>query len=91
MPKKYELIPLAAEAIQITPDSVHRAALWCGGVEAEEIDPFDSTIRNVGLNVPTISGIHRCSQGDYVVRDPLTNVFSVMSQHEFEKKYRLVG
>ena len=92
MPRPYksiELIPVAVEAIQLTPESVHRAAVWSGSVEVEEIDPFDKTIKFCALNVPTLEGIKRCQEGDYVVKDNDGN-FSVMKKHEFEAKYHLV-
>ena len=92
MPRPYqtiELVPVAVEAIQLTPESVHRAAVWCGGVEVEEIDPFDNTIKFCAMNVPTIHGVQRCQQGDYIVKDSEGN-FCVVKRAEFEAKYRLV-
>jgi hypothetical protein len=88
MPNNYELIPVAVEAIEITPDTVHRAALWCGGREAEEIHP-ETEERTVGLNVPTLKGVERASQGSYVVKD-LNGGFSVKSANEFKREYRAI-
>lgn len=92
MPRPYrsvELFPVAVEAIQLSAESVHRAAVWSGAVETEEIDPFDKTVRFVALNVPTLQGIERCQEGDYVVKDNEGN-FGVVKKSEFEAKYALV-
>jgi hypothetical protein len=89
MPRKYRLIPVSVEAIQLTPESVKRAALWCGGVEVEEIDPHDSTKKFVALNIPTLSGVKRAGEGDYVIKG-LQGEFSVMNSTDFETRYELV-
>lgn len=90
MPRQYRLIPISVEAIQVTPQSVHRAALWCGGIEVEEIDPIDNTKKFSALNIPTLSGVQRAGEGDYVVKEMSPTArgrFRVMRQHEFETKY----
>lgn len=93
MPRQYRLIPVSVEAIQITSESVHRAALWCGGVEVEEIDPIDSTKKFAALNIPTLAGVQRAGEGDYVVKEmsPVAKGrFRVMSKYDFESKYEPV-
>ena len=92
MPRPYEsieLIPVAVTAIQVTPESVHRAAVWSGSVEVEEIDPFDKSIKFCALNVPTLDGVKRAQEGDYVVQDN-EGRFDVIKKAEFEAKYHLV-
>lgn len=89
VPRMYRLIPVSVEAIQITPENVKRAALWCGGVEVEEIDPQDSTKKFVALNIPTLSGVKRAGESDYVIKG-LQGEFSVMNQTDFEGRYELV-
>ena len=32
------------------------------------IDPEDNTKRYVGLNIPTLEGVMRASEGDYVIK-----------------------
>lgn len=90
MPRQYRLIPVSVEAIQLTPESVQRAAQWCGGVEVEEIHPTDSSKRFVALNIPTLEGVQRASEGDYIVKE-LSLVakgrIRVMRAREFESKY----
>ncbi len=88
MPKRYKLIMSDVEAMQLTPERIKDAALWSGGKEAEEIDPFDASRRFVALNLPTLAGVQRASQGDYIVRDA-KGFWSVIPCHEFESKYRL--
>lgn len=88
-PKRYRLIPVSVEAIKLTPENVRTAALWCGGKEIEEIDPMYSTKRFSGLNIPTLSGVIRAHQTDYIVKSGSGHV-TVMSEREFESKYELV-
>jgi hypothetical protein len=89
MPRKYRLIPVSVEAIQITPESAQRAAVWAGGVIREEIDPNDSTKKFAAVNIPTLNGILRAGEGDYIVRD-LQGQLSIMGKREFEAKYELI-
>lgn len=87
MPHEYQLIPVHVTAIKLTPESAERAAAFCGGVLIEEIDPQDSKKRFVGINFPTLSGVKRATQGDYIVKDHTTGEISVMVAYEFERKY----
>lgn len=86
MPRQYRLVAGVVEAMQLTPQQVQAAALWCGGMEVEEIDPMDSTKKFVGLNIPTLDGVKRAGQGDYILKH-LSGQFEVMSLREFEAKY----
>jgi len=90
VPREYQLIPVHVTAIQVTPESIERAVTFSGGREIEEIDPQDSKKRFVGVNFPTLSGVKRASQGDYIVRDHVTGELSVMAKREFERKYELI-
>lgn len=90
MPKKYRLIPVSVEAMQVTPESVKRAALWCGGVEVEEIDPQDKAKKFAALNIPTLSGVKRAGETDYIVKG-LQGDFSVMNREDFEARYEMVS
>lgn len=89
VPKEYQLIPVHVTAIQVRPDTVERALAFCGGVQIEEIDPQDSKKRFVGINFPTLAGVKRATQGDYIVRD-MQGGFDVMTSYEFEHKYQQV-
>lgn len=81
MPKRYRLIPVDVEAIQITDeDSVQRATLWAGGVPAEG---------GLRLYVPTVNEILTVSQGEYLVKEGPGN-FVKMSPAEFKRKYELI-
>jgi hypothetical protein len=83
------MVVFTVEAIQLTPNSVKDTALWCGGYEIEQYDAIDRSKKFVGLNIPTMEGVKRASETDYVVKEA-TGTFSVMSQREFESKYELV-
>lgn len=87
--RSYRLIPVDVEAIHLTRDTVREAALWCGGVEVEEIDPTDSSRRFPALNVPTRDGVCRCSEYGYVVKNS-TGDFEVWSQRKFERTYERI-
>lgn len=86
--QRYRLIVVDVEAIQVSASNAQLAATWCGGVEVEEIDCDDSTKRFKGVNVPTLFGVQRASDKDYIVRSREGN-FRVMKQGEFEAMYEL--
>ena len=94
MPKRFELTtPIAVEAIRLTPDSVHRAAMWTGGVQVEEVDAEDKAKKFVALNIPTNNSenpVVRVQEGDYIVKDPRGR-FSKVSKEEFEQYFHPVA
>lgn len=90
MPKTYKLIVYTVQAMQLTPDSVDRAALWCGGMVVNEYDANDLSKKFVALNIPTIEGVKRAQEGDYIVKSE-SGGFCVVPKREFETKYELVG
>lgn len=65
---QYRKKPVVVEAIQLSKDNVEEVATWCGGAIAEEIDPTDDEKRFVAINVPTLEGVMRASEGDYVIK-----------------------
>lgn len=89
MPRRYRLIPVSVEAIKIEPESVQRAALWCGGFEVTEVDPKTKSLVFVALNIPTSEEIKRASLGDYVIKDARGKI-KVMSGCDFESQYELI-
>lgn len=86
MPKRYLSRPFAVEALPLTNSNVQKVAMWCGGMEIQEIDPVDSSKRFVGLNVPTLAGVERASEGDYIIRN-FQGQFLVMKKARFEYEY----
>jgi hypothetical protein len=87
-PRPYKLkAPLVVEAIQLTPETVKRAAEWTGGVEVMEYDANDHTQKFVALNIPTSrpeTPVVRVQHGDWVVKDPAGR-FSKVSDEEFQQ------
>lgn len=75
--------PVDIEARQVTPDTVADIVAWCGGVQVEEQDALDPNRTYVGVNVPTLSGVVRVSEGDYVAKSPQGGFFaaSAMELH----------
>lgn len=88
MPKLYRLIAHTVEAIQLTAESVERAAMWCGGMVIDEYDAIDSTKKFSGMNIPTLNGVKRASEGDYIVKGP-KGIFTVSPANVFESEYEL--
>jgi len=89
LPQRYRLIPVSIEAAQLSVDTAERISVWSGGRIVEEIDPVNSTKRFVAMNIPTLEGVKRASEGDYVVRS-LSGEFDVMRAREFERKYEII-
>ena len=65
---KYRKKPVEVEAIQLMSDNAEEVAVWCGGVVIEEIDPVDSDKKWVGINIPTLEGVMRASEDDYIIK-----------------------
>ena len=84
---KYRKRTVEVEAEQVTNDNAYDVAQWCGGRVVEEIGPVDLG-RTYGINVPTLEGPERASQGDYVVKGQHGEFFTCKQhafQHDFEK------
>lgn len=65
---KYRKKAVEVEAIQLGKDNAEEVAQWCGGLIVEEIDPEDDDKRYVAINIPTLEGTMRASEGDYVIK-----------------------
>lgn len=87
MVQRYKTVPEFVEAIPITAATIEIAANWCGGTKVREIDPLNQAITYVGLNVPTLMGVQRASEGDYVVRTA-DGQFTVYQQTQFRDKFK---
>lgn len=88
MKKQYRNNFKTFEAVQLTPETLTEIAEWCGGVVTAEYHPQDRSKRYVAVNVPTIVGAQRASEGDWVVGDDIGHY--VVAPEEFEKNYELI-
>jgi len=77
------------QAWQLTPEDADSITLMVGGKLVEEIDPEDADKKFVGLNIPTLEGVIRASEGDYIIKGPNGQYF-VLKPNEFEYKYESV-
>lgn len=71
------------EAAQLTKENVVEITAWCRGVEVVEYDAVNKENAYVGINLMTLAGPTRASEGDYVVKDSVGN-FHVLMNHIFE-------
>jgi hypothetical protein len=78
------------EAVKLTKENVSEVAEWCTGQEVEEIDALDPSIRYVGLNFIAWDGVTRASEGDYIVRDAISE-FHLRWADNFERDFEKVG
>ncbi len=77
------------EARRLYPDKVEDIAHWCGGGIVQEIDALDSAKTFVGVNVPTLYGVVRASEGDYVTKND-RGEFDVSKPAVFQMTYESV-
>lgn len=56
------------EAYQLSKLNAEALAIWCGGRMVEEIDAVTPTDTYVGVNIPTLEGVMRASEGDYIIK-----------------------
>lgn len=54
---------------QLTAENAEAVTLWCHGFQVEEIDALEPDKRYVGINIQTIAGGERASEGDYIIQD----------------------
>lgn len=64
----YQKKPVVVEAQKLSPENADKLAEWCGGLKVEELDAVDSSKTYVGINIPTLEGNMRASEGDYIVK-----------------------
>lgn len=65
----YRRKPTEVHAAKLTSSNVTELAAWCGGRAIEDFDALTRDGRQIGINVPTLDGVERASEGDYIVRD----------------------
>lgn len=76
------------EVNRLTKENVTAVALWCGAQQVEERDPMTERTF-VALNIPTLGGVRRASEGDYIVKTE-TGGFTTFQPREFEALYEKV-
>lgn len=77
------------DAVQISSQNVTDVAAWCEGQEVVEHDALDHDKKFVGINVPTLIGMKRVSEGDYLVRGS-RNSFYPLKRGVFEREFELL-
>jgi hypothetical protein len=65
---KYRKKPVEVEAYLLKKTNADELAKWCGGLVIEEVNPADHLDIYVGVNIPTLEGTMRASEGDYIIR-----------------------
>ena len=75
------------QAMEVSPQLVKVISVWCGGLEVEEIHPFDNQTRYPAINVPTPEGVKRASIGDHVIKRS-DKTFDVVKPNEFQHTYQ---
>ncbi len=84
----YRLISHTVEAEQLCPENAQGLSMWCGGMVIDEYDAEDKTKHFVAMNVPTIMGMKRAQEGDFIIKDQM-GLVTVMRKNQFESKYEL--
>lgn len=85
-PEEFQLRPERIQAMRISKTNAQVAAEWCGGEIVEEISPTDANDTFVGINVPSLAGPFRVSEGQYLIRDEKGH-FHARAKSSFENKY----
>ncbi len=68
MSELYTKKAVTIEANELTKENAEAVALWCGGRLVEEIDPHTPTTRFAAINIPTLEGVMRASEGDFIIK-----------------------
>jgi hypothetical protein len=64
----YQKKPVIVQATQLSPATAKDLAEWCGGQLVEELDAEDPSKKFVAINIPTLEGVMRASEGDFVIK-----------------------
>lgn len=84
MSEKYTSRRREVEAVQVSWATADDIAQWCGGRVVTE-KGFNN-LEIPGINFPTLNGVDRASEGDYVVRNS-SGTFQKMSRFAFESEF----
>jgi hypothetical protein len=84
MTEKYTSKVRTIDALQLTPENADSIAEWCGGGIVVEKGLNGKDL--VGVNIPTLQGVTRASEGDYVIRNA-SGTFQTMSRFAFESEF----
>lgn len=68
MSNLYRKKAVTVEAMQLSNLNAEAVAQWCGGQLVEEISAVDDRQKFVGINIPTLEGVMRASEGDFVIK-----------------------
>lgn len=74
MMKEYRRKPEEVQGARLEESNVDQLARWCGGVRVEEQHALDGTTF-VGINVPTMDGVVRASEGDFILKNSRGETF----------------
>lgn len=85
-PRKYTSKIVDIEAVELTKDNAAAVAKWCGGMVVTEKDALDEEKTFVGINIPTLEGVMRGSEGDYIIKG-LKGEFYPCKPDVFTAKY----
>lgn len=89
-PQKFRKKPVEIEAIHLADANVMRqAAKWCGGRYRWEEKPSDPTDVAYWIDIPTLEGVMRASQGDYLIKG-VQGEFYPCKPDIFEQTYEKV-
>jgi len=75
------------EANQLTADNAVAVSVWCGGVLVKEHDALQHDITFAAINVPTVNGMKRAQEGDWIIRRTTGDFYPVdpgKFEHLFE-------
>lgn len=83
----YSRITESVEAEQLTADNAEDIARWCGGQVIRETSPRDPEDVFLGVNVPTLNGNQRLTQGMFLVKKE-DGTFDLRGATAFLSEYR---
>lgn len=85
-PKVHGLV----HVVEVIPENRDEIERFCGGIIITEHDPEDHTKTYIGVNVPTLEGVIRASEGDFIVRSEAGR-YSVEKREDFLAQYDRAG
>lgn len=80
---RYPVTVYEVEAMEVKPEDAQQIARWCGGEVATEISKIDKTLRFSAILLPTMTGVKRALEGDFIVKWPAAG-YQWMTKPEFD-------
>lgn len=84
---RYPVTVYEVEAMEVKPEDAPQIARWCGGEVVTDISNVDKALRFSAILLPTLEGVKRALEGDFIVKWPGAG-YQWMTKSEFDYYFK---